>query len=180
MADGVWATQRHNEAKLNEAFRSTANVFLIFSVNMSGHFQVRFTRDLHWVMRATSRNLQGTPGISSQRTRSWAVASQAFACQRINSASYVVHSVRFLSASWLVQGYARMTTTVGGTRARPNGWLGNAPVGTLFGIEWRRVLDLPFAATEHMTNPLNEGKPVRIARCDFRTMRQLREDDEIN
>ncbi len=173
MADGVWATQRHNEAKLNEAFRSTANVFLIFSVNMSGHFQVRFARNLHWVLRARNRVLQGTPGISSQRTRSRAVA-----CQRINSALNVVHSVRFLSASWLVQGYARMTTTVGGTRARPNGWLGNAPVGTLFGIEWRRVLDLPFAATEHMTNPLNEGKPVRIARCDLRTMRQLREHDD--
>lgn len=57
-----------------------------------------------------------------------------------------------------------MTTPVGGTRARPTGWLGNAPVGTLFGIEWRRVVDLPFSATENMMNPLNEGKPVRIAR----------------
>lgn len=64
----------------------------------------------------------------------------------------------------LAQGYARMTTPVGGTRARPHGWLGNAPVGTLFGIEWRRVVDLPFSATENMMNPLNEGKPVRIAR----------------
>lgn len=30
---GVWATQRSNEAKLNEAFDSVANVILIFSVN---------------------------------------------------------------------------------------------------------------------------------------------------
>ena len=58
-----------------------------------------------------------------------------------------------------------MTSPVGGTRARPHGWLGNASVGTLFGIEWRRVVDLPFSATENMMNPLNEGKPVRIARC---------------
>jgi YT521-B-like domain len=41
VADGVWATQRHNEVKLNEAFSACANVFLIFSVNMSGHFQVQ-------------------------------------------------------------------------------------------------------------------------------------------
>lgn len=40
VADGVWATQRHNEVKLNEAFATCSNVFLIFSVNMSGHFQV--------------------------------------------------------------------------------------------------------------------------------------------
>jgi YT521-B-like domain len=64
-----------------------------------------------------------------------------------------------------VKGYARMTSPVGGTSARPHGWLGNAPVGTLFGIEWRRVVDLPFSNTENMMNPLNEGKPVRIARC---------------
>ena len=37
---GVWATQRSNEAKLNEAFDSVDNVILIFSVNRTRHFQV--------------------------------------------------------------------------------------------------------------------------------------------
>ncbi|KAL3632326.1 30-kDa cleavage and polyadenylation specificity factor 30 [Castilleja foliolosa] len=36
---GVWATQRSNEAKLNEAFESVVNVILIFSVNKTRHFQ---------------------------------------------------------------------------------------------------------------------------------------------
>ncbi|KAK4709866.1 hypothetical protein R3W88_004379 [Solanum pinnatisectum] len=36
---GVWATQRSNEAKLNEAFDSLENVILIFSVNRTRHFQ---------------------------------------------------------------------------------------------------------------------------------------------
>ncbi|XP_078166580.1 cleavage and polyadenylation specificity factor 30 isoform X2 [Carex rostrata] len=36
---GVWATQRSNEAKLNEAFESTDNVILIFSINRTRHFQ---------------------------------------------------------------------------------------------------------------------------------------------
>ncbi|GAV74879.1 YTH domain-containing protein [Cephalotus follicularis] len=36
---GVWATQRSNEAKLNEAFDATENVILIFSVNRTRHFQ---------------------------------------------------------------------------------------------------------------------------------------------
>lgn len=39
---GVWATQRSNEAKLNEAFDSVENVILIFSVNRTRHFQVSF------------------------------------------------------------------------------------------------------------------------------------------
>ncbi|KAJ8549317.1 hypothetical protein K7X08_033024 [Anisodus acutangulus] len=36
---GVWATQRSNEAKLNEAFDSVENVSLIFSINRTRHFQ---------------------------------------------------------------------------------------------------------------------------------------------
>ncbi|KAF5472570.1 hypothetical protein F2P56_009283 [Juglans regia] len=36
---GVWATQRSNEAKLNEAFDSAENVILIFSVNRTRNFQ---------------------------------------------------------------------------------------------------------------------------------------------
>ncbi|XP_022639236.1 30-kDa cleavage and polyadenylation specificity factor 30 isoform X2 [Vigna radiata var. radiata] len=36
---GVWATQRCNESKLNEAFDSMENVILIFSVNRTRHFQ---------------------------------------------------------------------------------------------------------------------------------------------
>ncbi|KAJ4810271.1 cleavage and polyadenylation specificity factor 30 [Rhynchospora pubera] len=36
---GVWATQRSNEAKLNEAFESTDNVILLFSINRTRHFQ---------------------------------------------------------------------------------------------------------------------------------------------
>lgn len=38
---GVWATQRSNEAKLNEAFDTAENVILIFSINRTRHFQVR-------------------------------------------------------------------------------------------------------------------------------------------
>uniref|UniRef100_A0A7N0RE21 Uncharacterized protein n=1 Tax=Kalanchoe fedtschenkoi TaxID=63787 RepID=A0A7N0RE21_KALFE len=36
---GVWATHKSNEPKLNEAFDSVENVILIFSVNRTGHFQ---------------------------------------------------------------------------------------------------------------------------------------------
>lgn len=39
---GVWATQRSNEAKLNEAFDSVENIILIFSVNRTRHFQVGY------------------------------------------------------------------------------------------------------------------------------------------
>ncbi len=38
VANGQWSTQRHNQDKLNEAFTQGV-VVLVFSVNMSGHFQ---------------------------------------------------------------------------------------------------------------------------------------------
>ena len=34
----VWKTQRHNEEILDQAYRTSKNVFLIFSVNKSGEF----------------------------------------------------------------------------------------------------------------------------------------------
>eukprot|EP00884_Botryococcus_braunii_P020915 jgi/Botrbrau1/7507/Bobra.0095s0043.1 len=39
IANGVWATQKHNEEKLQDAFRSGASVYLLFSIVQSGHFQ---------------------------------------------------------------------------------------------------------------------------------------------
>jgi hypothetical protein len=35
---GVWATQKHNEPVLDRAFRTSKDVFLVFSVNKSGEF----------------------------------------------------------------------------------------------------------------------------------------------
>jgi hypothetical protein len=35
---GLWATQTHNEGVLDQAFRTSKEVYLIFSVNKSGEF----------------------------------------------------------------------------------------------------------------------------------------------
>jgi hypothetical protein len=35
---GLWATQRHNEGILDQAFRTAKDVYLIFGVNRSGGF----------------------------------------------------------------------------------------------------------------------------------------------
>lgn len=43
-------------------------------------------------------------------------------------------------------------------------WEDSAAVGGTFRVDWKRRFDLPFLATNHLYNPLNEGKPVRIGR----------------
>lgn len=35
---GLWATQRHNESVLDQAYRTSKEVYLIFGVNKSGEF----------------------------------------------------------------------------------------------------------------------------------------------
>lgn len=96
--NAVWATQPHNEGKLNEAYHTTDEVRLIFSVNQSGHFQ----------------------------------------------------------------GYARMSSPIG--RGPKHGfWVGSS-WGGLFQIDWEVLYNLPFHKVEHLANPLNEGKPVKIAK----------------
>eukprot|EP00898_Chlorokybus_atmophyticus_P004665 jgi/Chlat1/519/Chrsp103S00992 len=101
--NGIWATQKVNEAKLNEAFNSSDQVLLVFSVNGSGHFQ----------------------------------------------------------------GFARMTSPIG--RKAHSVWSGGdhggaKPWGASFGVEWIRLYDLPFERTNHLHNPWNEDKPVKISR----------------
>lgn len=96
--NAVWATQPHNEAKLNEAYHTADEVRLIFSVNQSGHFQ----------------------------------------------------------------GHARMSSPIG--RGPKHGfWVGSS-WGGLFQVDWEVLYNLPFHKVEHLANPLNEGKPVKIAK----------------
>ena len=43
-------------------------------------------------------------------------------------------------------------------------WERGAALGPSFRVDWKRRFDLPFEATSHLYNELNEGKPVRICR----------------
>uniref|UniRef100_A0A6B2LFH3 YTH domain-containing protein n=1 Tax=Arcella intermedia TaxID=1963864 RepID=A0A6B2LFH3_9EUKA len=94
----IWATQAHNEVKLNEAYKDS-EVVLIFSINNSRHFQA--------YGRMVSR-------IGSKATSIWH-------CQQKN-------------------------------------------LGGVFSIEWISIKHLAFTETEHLHNPLNENKPVKISR----------------
>ncbi|KAI1793327.1 YT521-B-like domain-containing protein [Ganoderma leucocontextum] len=51
---GLWATQRHNEGILDQAFRTSKEVYLIFSVNKSGEFY-GYAKMVGPVMRGEAR-----------------------------------------------------------------------------------------------------------------------------
>ncbi|TBU44272.1 YT521-B-like domain-containing protein [Dichomitus squalens] len=77
---GLWATQRHNEGILDQAFRTSKEVYLIFSVNKSGEFYgyakmagpiMRGEARVSWASRTDSpqhRASQETPRDSPMAT----------------------------------------------------------------------------------------------------------------
>ncbi|KAK7790182.1 hypothetical protein R5R35_002955 [Gryllus longicercus] len=103
-AKGVWSTPPQNEAKLNQAFRESRNVLLIYSVKESGKF-AGFAR-----LECESR--RDVPPIS-----------------------------------WVL----------------PHGLSANA-LGGVFKVDWVCRKELAFSKTQHLYNPWNEGKPVKIGR----------------
>ncbi|XP_076307217.1 uncharacterized protein LOC143223302 isoform X2 [Tachypleus tridentatus] len=103
-AKGVWSTPPQNESKLNQAFKESKNVLLIFSVKGSGKFQ-GFAR-----LAGTSRH----DGPSIQ---------------------------------WVL----------------PPGLSARA-LGGVFQVDWICRHELPFTKTQHLYNPWNDGKQVKIGR----------------
>ncbi|PSN56426.1 hypothetical protein C0J52_09540, partial [Blattella germanica] len=103
-AKGVWSTPPQNEAKLNQAFRESRNVLLIFSVKESGKFA--------GVARLDCESRRDVPPIS-----------------------------------WVL----------------PPGLSAKA-LGGVFKVDWVCRKELPFTKTQHLYNPWNEGKPVKIGR----------------
>ncbi|KAJ3065166.1 3'-5' RNA helicase ythdc2 [Podochytrium sp. JEL0797] len=118
---GIWSTTLRNEGRLNDAFGSCENVFLIFSVNGSGGF-TGVAR-----MQAFAGNGLGSKGAGG--------AGDAATDIEKDGVKVIVagESLRLL-------------------------W--DSP----FPIKWLVRQFVPFRATDHLCNPWNEGKPVRIAR----------------
>lgn len=118
---GVWATQRSNESKLNEAFDSAENVILIFSVNRTRHFQV----GLQIKFQCVSHSLLFCSSI------------KLFQIHGFN-----LLEVLELKSPMLCQGCAKMMSRIGGSVSGGN-WKyahGSAHYGRNFSVKWLKVL----------------------------------------
>eukprot|EP00210_Caulerpa_lentillifera_P001922 g1847.t2 len=77
-------------------------------------------------------------------------------------ANYEIRLIFSINQSGHFQGYAVMKSAIG-KGPKHNIWVGSA-WGGFFEIEWQLQYDFPFSRFEHLSNPLNEGKPVKFAR----------------
>jgi hypothetical protein len=64
---GLWATQRHNEEILDQAFRTSRDVYLIFGANKSGEFY-GYARQVELPFNSRFFSFQQDVRTSSQRS----------------------------------------------------------------------------------------------------------------
>ncbi|KAF8194789.1 YT521-B-like domain-containing protein [Mycena galopus ATCC 62051] len=148
---GVWATQQHNEGVLDRAFRTAADVVLIFSVNKSGEFYgwARCSAPALHAMRS-SASLSVLPAPKPKRSLDPMVLREL---QHPLAASLGTEN-RGTGAP------ADTRTRDGGGRqeGEGEGW------GQNFALHWICTASLPFTRTQSLRNPWNRGRQVKIAR----------------
>ncbi|POS86990.1 hypothetical protein EPUL_000979 [Erysiphe pulchra] len=161
----VWATQSHNEKILNEAFKTSDNVFLIFSANKSGEY---------FGYAKMSSPINDDPAAMIEFA-SKALAAKDPVLPKITlfPASGIVPKGRIIDDStrgtifWEVDREGEKdedeTDEIESDKSIPE----EAPQnlwGKPFEIEWISTVRLPFHRTRGLRNPWNSNREVKIAR----------------
>ncbi|KAJ4370531.1 hypothetical protein N0V83_005052 [Neocucurbitaria cava] len=166
--NGIWATQSHNEEVLNKAFRSTENVYLIFSANKSGEY-FGYARMASPILEDGSKFISSAPKT-----------------ENIIDAPDVPKSIPTPATEWAPRGKiiddsargtifweAEMSETEGEGEKEETEEAPQADVDTSvtaqswgkpFNIEWVSTNRLPFYRTRGLRNPWNANREVKIAR----------------
>ncbi|KAJ7877443.1 YT521-B-like domain-containing protein [Mycena olivaceomarginata] len=181
---GVWATQCHNENVLDRAFRTAADVVLIFSVNKSSEFY-RMEGSVGQVKAAAwaPRGDQAAPAPTAE-THTYTHRPPAGPAHAVQSAPVLLatRSSERLSVAVLDPMVLRVlehplaallgteTEEMGApadTRNRDGGGLqeGNGESwGQNFALHWMCTASLPFKRTQRLRNPWNHDRQVKVAR----------------
>jgi hypothetical protein len=156
--DGVWATQAHNESKLNQAFNAADNVYLIFSANKSGEYfgYARMASSIvdEAVLGGSAPSLQ-PPNPSDGPRYTPTPATETAPRGRITDDS--ARGTIF----WEAELSDDKTASWSNGLRQDNGGQG---LGRLFQVEWVSTARLPFYRTRGLRNPCNANKEVKIAR----------------
>ncbi|KAJ7774154.1 YT521-B-like domain-containing protein [Mycena maculata] len=185
---GVWATQRHNEDILDRAFRTAQDVFLVLSANKSGEFY-GYARMVGPVARAvhvapaapapfftpgrtvdnSPRPYMGFPSPLSTPPRPRDVQS---APPMLGKAGRAMNAGRLLAKysldQWLAQGDAMELDEAAPFRARRD-FQGDASAedpgpARDFKLQWLCTQHLPFQRTQHIRNPWNHDRQIKVSR----------------
>lgn len=160
----IWATQSHNEKVLNEAFKTSDNVFLIFSANKSGEY-FGYAKMTSPINDDPAAMIEFTPNAQSAKDP---VPPKII----LSPASGYVPKGRIIDD--LNRGTVFWEVIRDGERDEeadeiesdkstpeeppPKIW------GKPFEVEWISTVRLPFHRTRGLRNPWNSNREVKIAR----------------
>ncbi|TQV95774.1 hypothetical protein IF1G_05603 [Cordyceps javanica] len=163
----VWATQSHNEALLNNAFKSTDNVYLIFSANKSGEY-FGFARMTSEINQDPDAAIQFAPQNQSANESELPQPVSIEAKGNIPKGHIIDDSARG-TMLWEIEG----NETEGEAEDEGEN-MGNKNAedaeedlqtwGKPFNLQWLSIVPLPFYRTRGLRNPWNSNREVKIAR----------------
>ncbi|CAI7657177.1 uncharacterized protein N7487_009674 [Penicillium crustosum] len=160
---GIWATQSHNEAAMNQAFETTDYVYLIFSANKSGEYfgyarmMSPISDDEELALEMPSRPDPPPGGPDELDVTLTAVTSTAPQGRIIDD------SVRG-TIFWEVESSEDENDTASVKSVEPEDPEEGQTFGKPFRIQWISTERVPFQRTRGLRNPWNANREIKIAR----------------
>lgn len=173
----IWATQSHNEKTLNNAFKTSDNVFLVFSANKSGEY-FGYARMVSPIDDDPAAAIEFAPKAQSTADVDLPKAIPTEATEFAPPGRIIDDSARgtiFWEANLGdqtpegAQDDEGSGDSVGGdtgsAHGQEDGRAGEAKAwGKPFRLEWLSTTKLPFYRTRGLRNPWNSNREVKIAR----------------
>ncbi|CAI7596047.1 unnamed protein product [Penicillium pancosmium] len=157
--DGIWVTQTHNEVKLNQAFESSQQVYLIFSANKSGEYF------------GYARMLSGTN--DKDLSREFPSFKPRDGCRDVldvtptcaTSVAPKGRVVRDMAQTIMIWeadclGDESINDDISFNERQTEA----QPLGRPFRIQWLSHQRVSFHRTHHLRNPWNSNRRVKVAR----------------
>jgi hypothetical protein len=157
--NGIWATQSHNEASLNQAFNAAENVYLIFSANKSGEYfgYARMCSEI----AGKAVSIGSTPSPQPPASNDGPKSIPTPATETAPRGRIIDDSARgtiFWEAEVADEEESGLLDK--GSEEGSDG----QDLGRPFKIEWISTARLPFYRTRGLRNPWNANREVKIAR----------------
>ncbi|ODA81919.1 hypothetical protein RJ55_00424 [Drechmeria coniospora] len=162
---GIWATQAHNEQALNDAFKKSEKVYLIFSANKSGEYfgYARMASEINGDAGAVAFAPKAHPTSISDLPISTPTEAFGYAPK-----GRIVKDAARGTIFWEVwrgddeTPFDDESEVLGdngdGMEGHPT------TLGRSFKLEWLSINRLPFHRTRGLRNPWNSNREVKIAR----------------
>ncbi|KAJ5520651.1 Nucleotide-binding alpha-beta plait [Penicillium fimorum] len=164
---GIWATQSHNEAAMNQAFETTDYVYLIFSANKSGEYfgyarmMSPISDDEELALEMPSRP-DPPPGPDDLDVTLTAATSTAPQGRIIDDT--VRGTIFWEVESSEDENNEKSVEEIVEKNVEPEDPEEGQPFGKPFRIQWISTERVPFQRTRGLRNPWNANREIKIAR----------------